>query len=63
MEREYMHGHEKGIVQSGTEFAGLADRWVIQLRHSIRIFDDQMHSLVGGVAFMNDGERKDEVNS
>jgi hypothetical protein len=25
--------------------------------------DDQMHSLAGGVAFTNDGERKDEVNS
>lgn len=63
MEREYMHGHEKWIVQSGTELAGSADRWVIQLRHSIRIFDDQMHSWAGGVAIMNDGERKDEDNS
>lgn len=44
MERENMHGHEKWIVQSGTELAGSADRWVIQLRRSIRIFDDQMHS-------------------
>lgn len=30
MEREYMHGHAKRVVQSGTLLAGLADRWVIQ---------------------------------
>lgn len=30
MEREYMHDHEKRVVQSSTLLAGLADRGAIQ---------------------------------